>query len=81
MLGCGADAESGTEKLVNGQTDVARNTAIAAHRAARDLPFGDKDPPITFRCAGVQRDTGMIEHLQQLVFLRRSRSGSLSSAS
>ncbi|ACI59537.1 hypothetical protein Rleg2_6158 (plasmid) [Rhizobium leguminosarum bv. trifolii WSM2304] len=65
----------GKPKLLAGfhQTkhDVARNTAIATHRAAGDLSLRDKTPQIIFGCIGVQRNFGMIEHLEQLVLPSR----------
>ncbi len=47
--------------------DVSRDPAVAAHRAAGDFSFRDEGPQVIFRCVGVQRDAGMLEHLQQLV--------------
>jgi hypothetical protein len=48
--------------------DIACDTAVAAHRAAGDFPFGDKGSQGILRCVGVQRNFGIIEHLQQLGF-------------
>lgn len=72
-----ADTKPVTQIVVKGQPkllaglqqtkhDVARDTAIMTHRAAGDLSLRNKTPQIIFGCIGVQRNLGMIKHLQQL---------------